>query len=638
MIVKCPNCTSRYRVNDANIPPSGGRIRCPKCEHKFVVFPEQSGPAISHDEGDRTSVASRPALEKILSTMQGSALEALDESAESEEAADATEIVSGGQLPNFAGVFGPGSLDDLEDGTVEMRNPMLGQHAPLASPPQQQEEEEELDGATEVVTGDQLAQMNFPSRRNTGGGPPPLPGQRRRDDPSVSSGPLPTFAEHETGGGQPNSPFSQRNTPPPLEDQGAAAGRDSRTSRPNFPVPQPERQGMGSDNALQGRAGAGPGFPSGGGASQQQQQQRFSPAAGNQGRDAGAESPFAPVPPELQGSAQQAAAAAPSADHDGPWNLKTNFGLTYDFPNTKSLRNWLSNREDLDGYTLSADGENFLPISSFPQLQSSRTMQPPTPGADRSGSRPATPAAAASSERQAAAPAGQQHFQPSPGNGQSRFAAGATQSAAASQSGPVAQVEPTPTIQPPADQQPLPTGPPVAENTYRPPSRDGRWNTLLYILFFVLCLIVVAMALQLAGVVDIETMIRERVEGPAQVAPTAAPTPPGAAASPAGAEVDDPQPQEPPAETAAQAAERREQASLLLSAAEQELEANRLPSALEKLEAAREVDPDRPAIYQKLAEVYEKLGQQDKATEARVTMEQLGGAPPADDTADDEAP
>ncbi|MEO1269577.1 MAG: hypothetical protein AAFX99_15945, partial [Myxococcota bacterium] len=47
---------------------------------------------------------------------------------------------------------------------------------------------------------------------------------------------------------------------------------------------------------------------------------------------------------------------------------KTNFGLIYEFPDDDSLRNWLSVRDNLDGYKLSRDGKSFKDLSEFPAL------------------------------------------------------------------------------------------------------------------------------------------------------------------------------------------------------------------------------------------------------------------------------
>ena len=46
--------------------------------------------------------------------------------------------------------------------------------------------------------------------------------------------------------------------------------------------------------------------------------------------------------------------------------------MTYEFPNTDSLKSWLNSREELDGYELSADGEAFFSVDAFPQIEVKR--------------------------------------------------------------------------------------------------------------------------------------------------------------------------------------------------------------------------------------------------------------------------
>jgi predicted Zn finger-like uncharacterized protein len=40
MIVSCPQCSSRYRIRDDKIQGAGARIKCPSCDHRFVVYRE----------------------------------------------------------------------------------------------------------------------------------------------------------------------------------------------------------------------------------------------------------------------------------------------------------------------------------------------------------------------------------------------------------------------------------------------------------------------------------------------------------------------------------------------------------------------------------------------------------------------
>lgn len=51
MIVTCPSCSSKYRINDEKIPGKGARISCPSCAHKFVVFREAAAPPPAPSRG-----------------------------------------------------------------------------------------------------------------------------------------------------------------------------------------------------------------------------------------------------------------------------------------------------------------------------------------------------------------------------------------------------------------------------------------------------------------------------------------------------------------------------------------------------------------------------------------------------------
>ena len=44
MIVTCPSCTARYKINASKIKGRGAKITCPKCSRGFVVYREGEGP------------------------------------------------------------------------------------------------------------------------------------------------------------------------------------------------------------------------------------------------------------------------------------------------------------------------------------------------------------------------------------------------------------------------------------------------------------------------------------------------------------------------------------------------------------------------------------------------------------------
>ena len=127
MIVQCPSCTSRYRIRDANIPPSGGKIRCPSCSHSFIVYPET-------EDDDSTSITGSNEIAALLS-------------GDSEPDDDGkTEIVQGNELDKMRAIEAlkkeMGSA--LEgDGTVEIQNPLAmwkaAQEAKAADKPADEE-------------------------------------------------------------------------------------------------------------------------------------------------------------------------------------------------------------------------------------------------------------------------------------------------------------------------------------------------------------------------------------------------------------------------------------------------------------------------------------------------------------------
>ncbi|WP_230467117.1 hypothetical protein [Lujinxingia vulgaris] len=343
-----------------------------------------------------------------------------------------------------------------------------------------------------------------------------------------------------------------------------------------------------------------------------------------------------PAAPSASGSSPgMAAPAAPAggvdAAHDGPWKLQTNFGLTYEFADNKSLRSWLASREDLNGYKLSSGGE-FFPLSEYPQFS-------PGGGAatQRSGN-----FSVASSGAQA----------PMPGMGPaptSPTGSGASP-AMPSQSGS------SPAMTPPAAAPSVPGGAPtpapqpaspfmtagmpaVGQNPppnqgrekidpnagFRPPSRDSNALTMvLWGVFGLLGLVAIALGLHLGGIINFPAL--GGGAGAENVAPSPAPAPSAAPAAAPSAE-----------EAAAQEApaapdpDQRAQVDRILEDARVDIESNRLTSALDRLETARLLDPDRVQIYDMSAQVHEKLGQQDKVEEMREQARKLrsqGGSPP----------
>lgn len=122
MVVQCPHCSSKYRVNTSNIPATGGRIKCPSCKESFVVYPEAEQ---QESMEDKTSIAAAPNLQQMMAGLNAGGRAPAPAP---DEDAGATEVVSADSLPDFAKMFGGGgggSADAAgDDGTVEMQNPM----------------------------------------------------------------------------------------------------------------------------------------------------------------------------------------------------------------------------------------------------------------------------------------------------------------------------------------------------------------------------------------------------------------------------------------------------------------------------------------------------------------------------------
>jgi predicted Zn finger-like uncharacterized protein len=57
MLVSCPKCSSRYKLPDDKIRPSGTKVRCPKCQNTFRVFPETEAPKSGQSSSPFSDVA-----------------------------------------------------------------------------------------------------------------------------------------------------------------------------------------------------------------------------------------------------------------------------------------------------------------------------------------------------------------------------------------------------------------------------------------------------------------------------------------------------------------------------------------------------------------------------------------------------
>ncbi|MSP55535.1 MAG: tetratricopeptide repeat protein [Myxococcales bacterium] len=59
MIVTCPACSSRYKLDESKVTARGAKITCPKCKHVFVVYPGGTTGPLPDASGDSPK-SSRP--------------------------------------------------------------------------------------------------------------------------------------------------------------------------------------------------------------------------------------------------------------------------------------------------------------------------------------------------------------------------------------------------------------------------------------------------------------------------------------------------------------------------------------------------------------------------------------------------
>lgn len=334
--------------------------------------------------------------------------------------------------------------------------------------------------------------------------------------------------------------------------------------------------------------------------------------------------PAIPAPPKPAPEPASAPSPAPLESggtdpaHEGPWKLKTNFGLTYEFSDNASLQNWLSNREDLEGYELAGD-DDFFPVSSWPQFQPKRASYNP----NRTFGMAAIPQKAPRPQAQPASP----NF-----STPDRPASGPFDQASAT---PQPGMTPAPGPAAPRNWDSLNTAEPprkiIQPNTYRAPSRDSKLNWILWPIIGVLFAVGVLLLVQLLGVYDIKSaVLGETVTESADPQEFAVDEPGAAPSADEAQEGEDAAQKTSPEVTKA--------VDRLLRDAEQAIENNRLQSASVKLNNAKLLDPERVSIYVLFVEVYTQMGRPEDAQAAQKTLDELRGTTPpavADDPGDE---
>ncbi len=649
MIVQCPSCSKRYRVNDDNIPPSGGKIRCPACSHAFVVYPDsdpdpEPDPASHEDPGAKTSVAQRPNMEELLDSMQGGDQSGGQQGADQQGGAAGggdddvakTEVMAGSELPDFNNLFGEGGPED--DQTVEMDNPLAGGGPgddPDTGPAQGDDlKTQQLDSdIVEQSLGhvreqaEQSPSIEEPpddAGPKTQVTPPPniddVPGPQNQQRASVPDDPTPPPTGSSSG---PQSGNRSAGTGPasdshdaPSGNFGAMPGRDSGgMSNPSSPERQPSSGGQsGSPGRSQSGPQNAPGGPGG-------------PAPSQSGPQ---NTPGGPADPPGGGG------DGPDGSHQGPWKLKTNFGLTYEFADNDSLRNWLESRDELDGYELSADeGDSFYPLDEFPQFGgggpapddsatggnaqiSSSGKQAPMPGRSGSssgsiGGRDSQPGSGTPSSSGPSNPSGSGRRSTSSAGGGSGPLPRSTSDAGSGGHSPFHTAASSAVSKPEEGaQQSSPDGGEKERidpsEKFEPPSRDGAVaNIVLWGLFIVLSIVAIVLSLQLFGVVDFlgDDDDKQPAAVAQQDAELAGDEP---AEEPSGAQPD---------EMAGGGDSEGADVQDLLNDARQDLDSEEYDAALERLEQANSIDPEEVRIYDVRADVYDELGDAQQADASR---------------------
>ena len=360
MIVQCPSCEARYRIGTENVPQQGGKISCPSCSQSFIVYPE-----VVENDDDATRAGAVPFI--LQDVMGGGEPEIEDGTVEiqnpmrvwlesqkkmvSEPDDDATSVISPAEInfDNFSN-----DEDDLEDKT-EMIN--LGDFLDL-----DHNSEVEYD-ATEVFSLDanNAQTVNSPSLPNLVGGL-----MANVQPATTPKSTLMMHAQNPPGLPPLNAPAGL----PPLNAPSALPPLNAPSALPPIGAPS-ALPPIGAPSALP-PIGAPSALPPIGAPS-------ALPPIGAPSAlpPIGAPSALAPIgAPPMNAHAPiggHVAIVDPeptqrSMDFQGPWKLRTNFGLTYEFPDTMSLNNWMASRDDVSGYTLAGKGE-FYPLSNFPQIQ-----------------------------------------------------------------------------------------------------------------------------------------------------------------------------------------------------------------------------------------------------------------------------
>jgi predicted Zn finger-like uncharacterized protein len=287
---------------------------------------------------------------------------------------------------------------------------------------------------------------------------------------------------------------------------------------------------------------------------------------------------------------------------EGVWKLKTNFGLVYDFPDTNSLRNWLSARDDLSGYQLAGEGEAFKDLIAHDAVLTAAIKNKIRKGAT------AAPAAAAAGSDE------------SPYETSNFFAEDDDEELS----------HPSPVARNPQRARTKGKSRPGPEpiKIVAAPRETKKSNRAIYLGIVALLLVSSALALQLSGVLDLRSAlfgpraapVVPRFEEPVTVAEpevpkveTREPIGGGKRARP----LDDNRPTTPNPFTP------KTQAKALMDQAQNDLRARKFDAAIAGLKMADRLDPGNKDIYLLLERAYQRAGQRDEADKIRERIKEL---------------
>lgn len=341
--------------------------------------------------------------------------------------------------------------------------------------------------------------------------------------------------------------------------------------------------------------------------------------------------------------------AAGGEDEAAGWKLKTSFGLIYDFPDTDSLHNWLSGRNQLAGYMLSRDGQVFKELLEFEHLfpeslvhklreavqqeqggdtgptgtaigfpvvkAPKRSKEPELKVAEASKPRVTAPLAAASASVLAEAARKAAESTPEPPRSTNK----------ARSTGKVA------TMSPPAS-RPRKTGPKKSASAARGP-RPVVKKTPVWVapLSALLVLVFVALTLQLTGVLDFRALLGQK---PAPAAVTNLPTnpvPPPTRQNLAAQEEEEaadpsaPVVREVRRDVAPNPFGAGQHVKALVEQARKEMDEGQYEQARDTLNSAKRVAPKEADVYVLLEEVHDRLGDPALSEKARKMHEALNG-------------